>query len=252
MSEVCLSVMSEVIYGRKPVLEALRNRSPLEKLFLLDSGEGSLRQIEALARENGVPFSRVPRERLTRLTGTPGHQGVAAFLSAREYADLEELLATARKSPDPPFLLALEEVQDPHNLGSLIRTAEAAGINGILIPRRHAAGLTATVGKVAAGALEYMPVARVGNIGYTLKELKKQGFWVVGADGEAETDYLSADLTGPVVLVLGGEDKGLGPHVKKECDFLLRIPMRGRIKSLNVGVAGGILIFEILRQRTRK
>lgn len=243
---------TEIIYGRKPVLEALKNQSPLEKLYLLESGEGGLRPIEALARESRVPFSRVPRDKLSQLAGTPNHQGVVAVLSAREYADLEEILAGAAKSPDPPFLLALEEVQDPHNLGSLVRTAEAAGVHGILISRRHAVGLTGTVSKVAAGALEYMPVARVGNIGYTLKELKKQGFWIIGADEEAEKDYTRTDLSGPVALVLGGEDRGLSLPVRKECDFLVRIPMRGKINSLNVGVAGGILIFEIMRQRYLK
>lgn len=244
--------MSEIIYGRKPVFEALKNQSPMEKLYLLESGEGGLKPIEALARESRVPFSRVPGDKLSQLAGTSHHQGVVAVLSAREYADLEEILALALKSPDPPFLLALEEVQDPHNLGSLIRTAEAAGVHGILIPKRHAVGLTGTVSKVAAGALEYMPVARVSNIGYTLKELKKQGFWIIGADEDAEKNYTKTDLTGPVALVLGGEDRGLSLPVRKECDLLVRIPMKGRINSLNVGVAGGVLIFEIMRQRKIK
>ena len=191
----------------------------------------------------------VDRRRLDELSLTNGaHQGVIAFVTPYSYVEIEDILARASEKDEPPFVIVLDEITDPHNLGSIIRTAESCGAHGIIIPKRRAVGLTPTVIKASAGAVEFIPIAKVTNISSTLESLKKHGLWVVGADMDGEL-YTSKDLTGPIALVIGSEGKGLGRLVKEKCDFLVRIPQKGKISSLNASVAAGVLMYEIVRQR---
>ncbi|HHY36509.1 MAG TPA: 23S rRNA (guanosine(2251)-2'-O)-methyltransferase RlmB [Firmicutes bacterium] len=243
----------EIIEGRNAVLEALRSGRPIGKILVAaGSRPGPLQELRRLARERGIPVQEVDRTRLDRLSGTGKHQGVIARALAREYATVEEILQIARERGEDPFLLLLDGIEDPHNLGALIRTAECAGVHGVVVPKRRAAGLTAAVGRASAGALEYMAVAQVPNLARCIEELKGQGIWVVGADPQGEQVYTAADLTGPIAVVIGGEGKGIGRLVKEKCDFLVQLPMRGRISSLNASVAGSLLMYEILRQRAAK
>jgi 23S rRNA (guanosine2251-2'-O)-methyltransferase len=232
------------------VLEALRSGRSVDKVFLLEKKRDSeTGEIVALCRALGIPFHFVPREKLDILAGEARHQGAAALAPPREYASVDDIIEAALRKREAPLILALNKVQDPHNLGSIIRTAEAAGIHGIIVPERHSCPLTPAVSRAAAGADAYVPLAKVGNLSRELEELKKRGLWIAGADRSAELSYEDADLTVPSVLVLGGEDAGLGRAVRAHCDLLIRIPMKGRISSLNVGVSAGILLFECLRQR---
>lgn len=237
----------EVIAGRHPVREALRSGRPLNKIYLAAGRTHGLGEIQALARDRGVPVCRVDRVYLDRLAPGVAHQGVAALVAAYPYVELDDLLAGVPE----PLVVVLDQVCDPHNLGSILRVAEAVGVTGVVLPRRRTAGLTATVAKAAAGALEYVRVARVGNIAVALKYLRQQGLWVVGADPTATTVLWDASLSGPLALAVGGEDRGLGKTARAECDILVRIPMVGRLTSLNVAVATAVLLYEILRQRGR-
>lgn len=243
--------MSDVIYGKNPIFEAIKAEKPIEKIILLKTvaEKPDFRQIIKLARENKIPYSLVDKHALDRIAGNQAHQGMAAILASREYSDTAEILKRAQDHGENPFLVVLNEVQDPHNLGSIIRTAEAAGVHGIIIPKRRSAGLTSVVAKASAGAVEHLPVAKVNNIASFLDEIKKKNIWVVGADEDAKESYLDADLKGPIVLVMGGESKGLGTLVRDKCDFLVKIPIKGKVSSLNVGVSAGILIYEVMRQR---
>lgn len=238
------------IEGRNPVLEALKAGRGINRI-LVARGEkhGSIREILARAREAGIPIQEVDRPRIDALAHTRGHQGVIALAAPRAYADLGDLLAAAAGAGEPALLVALDGVEDPMNLGSLLRSADAAGAHGVIIPERRAAALTPAAVKAAAGAAEYVPVARVTNLARALAEIKDSGIWVVGADSRARQTLYEADLTGPVTLVVGGEGKGLGRLVAETCDYLVRIPMGGRISSLNAAVAGAILLFEARRQR---
>lgn len=241
---------SEQVEGRHPVLEALKSGREINKIMVAEGSEGgSLKEILALARERGIVVQRVPRAKLALAARSRNHQGVIAYLSAKAYADLEEIIAQAERSDRPGLIVVLDEIEDPYNLGSILRTAEAAGVHGVVIPKRRAVPLTATVAKSSAGAMEYMPVARVANIGQTLETLKKKGFWVMGTDVAAPLMYTQADLYMPLAVVIGNEGKGLGEAVKKHCDFLVRLPMIGHVQSLNASVAAGVLLYEILRQR---
>lgn len=246
--------MSDVIYGKNPIFEAIKAEKPVEKIILLKTvaEKPDFKQIIKLARENKIPYSLVDRQALDRIAGNQVHQGMAAILASREYSDTAEILKIARDRGEDPFLIVLNEVQDPHNLGSIIRTAEAAGVHGIIIPKRRSAGLTSVVAKASAGAVEHLPVAKVNNIAFFLDEIKKKNIWVAGSDEDAKESYLDANLQGPIALVMGGEDKGLGTLVRDKCDFLVRIPIKGKVSSLNVGVSAGILIYEVLRQRQRQ
>lgn len=240
----------EQIAGRNPVLEALRAGRPIHRLFVArGAAEGSIRQIRALARERGVPVHEVDRSRLDALAGPVRHQGVVAVVAGREYASLEEVLDRARAAGEDPLVLVLDGIEDPQNLGSLLRTCEGAGAHGVVIPERRAAGLTPAAVRVAAGAAEYVPVARVKNVRMALEELKTAGLWVCGATAEAPVVYHQAKLTGPLALVIGGENRGLSRVVQETCDYTVRIPMRGRLSSLNAAVAGAILLYEVRRQR---
>ena len=242
--------MSGQIEGRNPVLEALRAGREINKLLVAKGArEGSIREVVGLARQAGVIIQEVDRERLDALAQGRNHQGVIAMVAAHRYYDLDEILERAAASGQDPFLLVLDSIEDPQNLGSLLRTADAAGVHGVVIPERRAVGLTETVAKVSAGAVEYVPVARVTNISRTLDELKEKGFWVVGTHQDARELYYQAKLTGPLAVVVGSEGKGMGRLVSEKCDFTVRLPMLGHVTSLNAAVAGAILIYEIRRQR---
>lgn len=233
--------------GRNPVREALKSGRPVDKILLADGEKTTgLGEITAMARAGGVPLHRVDRARLDALSGGVRHQGVIAYIAVREYADLDTILARGGKSP---LILLLDEINDPHNLGAILRTAEASGAHGVIIPKRRSVSLTPAVARASAGALEYIPVARVANLAQTIDMLKKNGFWVAGADAGASCVYWEANLEGPLAMVLGGEDKGLGRLVREKCDLLVRIPMTGRVGSLNASVAAALLLYEALRQR---
>lgn len=240
-----------ILYGRRPVLEALRSGArQIEELLVQHEARGRAGEIVALARQAGIRCSHVSRTALTAVAGTPHHQGVVARVAARAYASLEELLAVPAARGEATLFLALDQVQDPGNVGNLLRTAEALGVHGAILPRHEAAGLTAHAAKAAAGALEYLPVARVGNLAQTLTILKEAGCWVVGGSATADAPPpWQLDLRGPLALVLGSEGRGLRPLVARSCDALTRIPLAGRVASLNVAAAGAALLYEVRRQR---
>ncbi len=245
---------SEKIIGINPVLEALEAGRPVQRLLVADQRrqDRQLQAILRLARERGAEVRFVGREALNREAPQMNHQGVIAIAAARRYAALDELLKAPARKGVAPLLLVLDGVEDPRNLGAILRTADAAGVHGVVIPERRAAGLSETVAKAAAGAVEHVPVAKVVNIANTLDELKKAGIWVAGAEAGGGTVYWDADLARPTALVLGGEDRGVRRLVRERCDYLLSLPLLGRITSLNVSVAAGILLYEALRQRSRK
>lgn len=242
--------MSGQLEGRNPVLEALRAGRSINKLLVAKgSQEGSIRQILALAKEQGIVVQEQERSRLDALAEGRAHQGVIAMVAAHRYYEVEEILERAKAKGEEPLLLVLDGIEDPQNLGSLLRTADAVGAHGVIIPERRAVGLTETVAKVSAGAVEYVPVARVTNIARTIEELKEQGFWVVGTHQDSRELYYQARLTGPLAVVIGSEGKGIGRLVAEKCDFMVRLPMLGNVTSLNAAVAGAILLYEIRRQR---
>lgn len=235
--------------GRNAVLEAFRSGKTIDKLFILDGcQDGPIKSIVREAKKTDVIINYVDKERLDRLAGTGHHQGVVAIGAAYEYAEVDDILATAREKGEDPFIFILDEIEDPHNLGAIIRTANLAGAHGIIIPKRRAVGLTATVAKTSAGAINYTPVAKVTNISQTIEELKKEGLWFVCADMGGETMY-NLNLKGPIGLVIGNEGNGVSRLVKDKCDFIASIPMKGDIDSLNASVAAGVLAYEIVRQR---
>lgn len=237
------------IEGRNAVMEAFRSGKTIDKLFVLDGcQDGPVKSITREARKQDTIISYVSRERLDQMSGTGKHQGVIAFAAAYEYATVEDMLKLAREKGEPPFLFLLDNIEDPHNLGAIIRTANLAGAHGVIIPKRRAVGLTATVAKTSAGALNYTPVAKVTNLASTIEELKREGLWFVCADMDGELMY-RCNLNGPIGLVIGNEGEGVGRLVKEKCDFTASIPMKGDIDSLNASVAAGVLAYEIVRQR---
>lgn len=243
--------MSGQIEGRNPVLEALRSGRTINRILVAKGArEGSIREVIALARSQGVIVQEVARERLDAMARGRNHQGVIALAAAHRYYDLDEVLERAAASGEDGLLLVLDGIEDPQNLGSLLRTADAAGVHGVIIPERRAVGLTETVAKVSAGAVEYVPVARVTNIARTLEMLKERGYWVVGTHQEADELYHEARLTGPLAVVIGSEGRGMSRLVAETCDFTVRLPMRGHVTSLNAAVAGAILLYEVRRQRS--
>ena len=238
-----------MIEGRNAVLEAFRSGKPVDKLFVLDGCQDSpVRTIVREAKKHDTLVQFVDKERLTQLSQTGRHQGVIAYTAAYEYAQVEDMLALAKERGEDPFLILLDEIEDPHNLGAIIRTANLAGAHGVIIPKRRAVGLTATVAKTSAGAINYTPVAKVTNLTKTMKELKEKGLWFVCADMGGESMY-KLNLTGPIGLVIGNEGEGVSRLVKETCDFVASIPMKGDIDSLNASVATGVLAYEIVRQR---
>lgn len=241
--------MSELIEGRNAVLEAFRSGRAVDRLYILDGcQDGPVRTIAREARKRDTIVSYVSRERLDQLSETKSHQGVIAQVAAYEYSSVEEILSKAKEKGEPPFLVLLDNVEDPHNLGAIIRTANLAGAHGVIIPKRRSVGLTATVAKTSAGALNYTPVAKVTNLVRTMEELKKKGIWFVCADMGGQSMY-ELDLTGPIGVVIGNEGEGVSRLVKEACDFTASVPMRGDIDSLNASVAAGVLAYEIVRQR---
>ncbi len=241
-----------LIEGRNSVIEALKSGREIEKILVQKgAGEGSIRQILAMAREKKILVKEVDKAKLDGLSSTRNHQGVIASAALYKYYEIEDILSIAKEKGEDPFIVILDEITDNNNLGSVLRTADAAGVHGIIIPKRRAVGLTPIVAKISAGAIEYVPVAKVTNINQTMEYLKKQGLWIVGAEMGAET-YHSKDLTGPMALVIGSEGEGLGRLIKENCDFLVSIPMKGKISSLNAAVSAGIIMFEIQKQRTAK
>ena len=243
---------NELIYGRNGVLEALKSGRPINKILFCGEMKGAMSQITALAKENKVIMTQVSRSKMDELTGSASHQGVMAYVSPKEYASVDNILQVAKDKNQPPFIIVLDEIQDPHNLGAIIRTCDAVGAHGVIIPKRRSVQLTGVVSKASAGAVEHVPVARVTNIPATLKELKDEGLWVYGTDLSGETPFYGTDLKGPVALVIGSEGFGMGRLTKEQCDFVLTIPMEGQVSSLNASVAAGVVMYEIFKQRKGK
>ena len=242
----------QTIEGRNAVLEAFRSGKTIDKLYILDGcQDGSISNIKREARRQDTIINFVTKERLDQLSSTGHHQGVIAQAAAYSYATVEEMLETAREKGEDPFLILLDNIEDPHNLGAIIRTANLAGAHGVIIPKRRAAGLTAVVARASAGALNYTPVAKVTNLTAAIKELKEKGLWFVCADMGGETMY-ELKLTGPIGLVIGNEGEGVSRLVREACDFTASIPMKGNIDSLNASVAAGVLAYEIVRQRMKE
>lgn len=240
------------IEGRNPVLEAFRSGKPIDKVFIQDGcKDGPVQTIVREARKQDAIIQYVSRERLSQMSGTGKHQGVIAYAAAYQYAEVGDMLKAARKKGEDPFLILLDGIEDPHNLGAIIRTANLAGAHGVIIPKRRAAGLTATVAKTSSGALNYTPVAKVTNLSAAIEELKKEGLWFVCADMGGESMY-RLKLDGPIGLVVGGEGEGVGRKLRDTCDMAASIPMKGEIGSLNASVAAGVLAYEIVRQRMGK
>ncbi|RBW67737.1 23S rRNA (guanosine(2251)-2'-O)-methyltransferase RlmB [Bacillus taeanensis] len=240
----------EMIVGRNPVLEALRSGREINKIWINEGSRGGqISQVIQLAKENNVIVQQAPKKKLDQLADSDNHQGVVASVAAYRYAEMEELFESAEAKGEAPFFLILDEIEDPHNLGSILRTADAVGAHGVIIPKRRAVGLTATVAKASTGAIEYVPVVRVTNLAQTMDELKERGLWFVGSDAAGKQDYRQADFEMPIGLVIGSEGKGMGRLIKKKCDFLIRLPMAGKVTSLNASVAASLLMYEVYRKR---
>ena len=243
--------MTDRIEGRNPVMEALLAGREIEKIYVSGS-EGSIRKIIGMARDRKIPVSEVSKSRLDEMCETKAHQGVIAVITAHSYATVDDIIKRAKDKNEPLFVVILDEITDPHNLGSVLRTANGAGVHGIIIPKRNSVGLTGTVAKTSVGAVEYTPVARVSNIGAVIDRLKEEGVWFYAAHQDAEQSYCETDYSGGVGLVIGNEGKGISRLVKEKCDFLLSIPMLGEINSLNASVAAGILMYEVVRFKEKK
>lgn len=246
--------MSEYkVEGRNAVIELLKSDRTVNKIMVARGDrQGSVNEILKLAKQNRIIVTEVDRNKLDTLSETKHHQGVIAFVAPIEYKDVDYILNVAKERGEEPFILIADEIEDPHNLGALIRSAEVAGCHGVIIPKRRAVAVTEVVSKVSVGATEYMPIARVNNINDTIRELKDKGVWIVGTDGSADTIYYKQDLTGPIAIVVGSEGRGMNKLTMKNCDFLVKIPMMGKITSLNASVSGGIVLFEALKQRLEK
>ena len=241
-----------VIEGRNAVLEAFRSGKPIDKVFVLDGcQDGPIRTIVREAKKHDALLNFITKERLSQISETGKHQGVVAYAAAYEYSTVEDMLALAKERGEDPFIFLLDNIEDPHNLGAIIRTANLAGAHGVIIPKRRAVGLTATVAKTSAGALNYTPVAKVTNLVKTMEELKEEGLWFVCADMDGTLMY-ELNLKGSIGLVIGNEGEGVSRLVREKCDLTARIPMQGDIDSLNASVAAGVLAYEIVRQRMTK
>lgn len=241
---------NEWIAGKNPVIEALKSDRGVHKVWIAESSQKSqMQNIIALAKEKNALVQFVPKKKIDQLVST-NHQGVAAQVAAYQYAELDDLFEAAEKKDEPPFFLILDELEDPHNLGSILRTADAAGVHGVIIPKHRSVGLTATVAKLSTGAIEYVPVARVTNIPRTMDELKERGVWIFGTEAKRSEDYRKMDATMPLALVIGNEGKGMGRLVREKCDFLIHLPMVGHVTSLNASVAASLLMYEVLRKRS--
>jgi 23S rRNA (guanosine2251-2'-O)-methyltransferase len=239
----------DYIIGKNPVIEALKSNRDINKILIAEGSQrGQMQQITQLAKEANVIVQFVPKKKIDQVTDG-NHQGVLAYVAAYQYAELDDLFAAAEKRNEPPFFLLLDEIEDPHNLGSIMRTADAVGAHGIIIPKRRAVGLTATVAKASTGAIEYIPVVRITNMARTIDELKERGVWIAGTDATGSEDYRRMDGQIPLGLVIGSEGKGMGRLIREKCDFLIHLPMVGKVTSLNASVAASILMYEIYRKR---
>jgi len=239
------------IFGRNPVLELLKSNKSINKIIIAKgSQKGSIQEIVKLAKEKGIPFQEVDKNHLNKMFPRENHQGVAALISVADYMDWQDILVSAQEKNEEPLIIMLDEIEDPHNLGAILRTADAVGAHGVIIPKRRAVPLTEGVAKASAGAVEYVPVARVGNLAQTIDALKKEGCWIVGTSLQGQPLY-EQNLKGPLVVVIGSEGKGLSRLTEENCDFLVSIPMNGKINSLNASVATGVVMYEILRQRNK-
>lgn len=238
-----------ILFGRNAVMEALKADRTIDKLLIQKGeGEGSIIKIARLAKEKGILIQETEKAKLDEITGMQKHQGVVAYVAMQNYVEIEEILDEAKEKGEDPLILILENIQDPHNLGAIIRTAHNAGVHGIIIPKRRAVGLTAVVAKASAGAIEYMKIAKVSNIAQTIKKLQQNGLWVVCADMDGETMY-QKDLKGPLAIVIGSEGEGVTQLTKERSDFVVSIPMYGKVTSLNASVAASLLVYEVVRQR---
>jgi 23S rRNA (guanosine2251-2'-O)-methyltransferase len=244
---------ANIIAGRNPVMEALRAGTMIEKVVVLAGIKGTvIEKIRETAKRNRVPFVEVGKAKFRELVSDTTTQGVVAIVGTKEYVEVEDILAVAAQRGEPATVLILDEIEDPQNLGALIRTAECAGVHGVVIPKHHAASVNQTVAKTSAGASEHMPVAKVVNIAQTLEELKRKGLWIVGTDGGADREYTEVEYDMPLAIVVGNEGKGIRQLVREKCDFLVNIPLYGKVESLNASVAGGLLMYEVVRQRRKK
>jgi 23S rRNA (guanosine2251-2'-O)-methyltransferase len=244
--------MASILEGRNPVLEALRAGRPISKIFLAKNIErhSVIAEIIYIAKTKGIPLEYVERAAIDRQSETGANQGILAYTISKEYLDLDELLSISKDKNENPLYIILDGIEDPHNLGAILRTAEASGIHGVIVREKRAVGLTPIVEKASAGAIEYIPISRVTNISQTIEYLKKNNIWVVGIDQAGKTNYTRIDYKTPTAIVIGGEGKGLSDLVKKHCDFLASIPMKGKITSLNASVAAGVVMYEALDQRS--
>ena len=238
------------IEGRNSVIELLESGRDINRI-LVAKGEkhGSIHKILAMAKERKILINEIDRNKLNQMAQTPNHQGVIAIVPPFDYCEVEEILEVAKQKNENPFILLLDGIEDPHNLGSIIRTAETAGIHGIIIPKRRAASVNSTVNKVSAGAVSYMKIARVNNLNETIHYLKEQDIWICGTDADTKTEYTKQDYKIPIVIVIGSEGFGMSRLVKENCDFLVKIPMKGKITSLNASVSAGIIMYEVVKQR---
>ncbi len=240
-------IPENILLGINPVTEALKGERPIDKILLSQEERGGrFGEIAGLAKGKGIPLIRISKDKLDSITGNSRHQGVMAYVAAHEYSTLEDILSNGGENP---LLLLLDEINDPHNLGAILRTAEAAGVDGVIIPKRRSVTLTPTVARISAGAVEHIPVARIVNMGQTIDFLKEKGLWVVGADANGSKNIWESNLEGPLAIVIGGEDKGLGRLISEKCDFLVSLPMMGKINSLNASVAAALIMYEARRQR---
>lgn len=239
----------DFIIGKNPVIEALKSERDINKIFIAEGSQGGqMQQVIGLAKSAGVLVQFVPKKKIDQMA-EGNHQGVIAQVAAYQYAEIDDLFASAEKKNEAPFFVLLDEIEDPHNLGSIMRTADAVGAHGIIIPKRRAVGLTATVAKASTGAIEYIPVVRVTNMARTIDELKERGVWIAGTDAKGKQDYRQFDGTMPIGLVIGSEGKGMGRLIRDKCDFLIRLPMAGHVTSLNASVASALLMYEVYRKR---
>jgi 23S rRNA (guanosine2251-2'-O)-methyltransferase len=240
----------EFIAGKHSVQEALRSGRSINKIWVAETAQKHhVHPILHAAKEQGIVVQTADKRKLDQMVPNIPHQGIVAQVAATRYYELEELLEAAKGGEREPFLLILDEIEDPHNLGSILRSADSAGVHGVIIPKRRSVGLTATVSKTSAGAVEYVPVARVTNLAQTIDQLKEAGIWIAGADANAKQDVFASNLSIPLAIVIGNENKGISRLIKEKCDFLVRLPMSGRINSLNASVAAGVLMYEVVRQR---
>ncbi|HZX21499.1 MAG TPA: 23S rRNA (guanosine(2251)-2'-O)-methyltransferase RlmB [Clostridia bacterium] len=238
------------IEGRNPVMEALRSGREIDKILIAKGTRGgSLIKILGKAKDKGIPIQYVERQKIDEMSESNAHQGIVAIVAAHKYVHFEDIIESAKNSGKDPLILILDKITDPHNLGSIIRTADAVGVDGIIIPKRHSVGLTAVVAKSSAGAIEYVPVAKVSNIAQTIDRIKEKGIWVAGAHMDGEKEHYNTDLKGPLALIIGSEGTGISRLTKEKCDFLVRLPMAGKISSLNASVAAAVLMYEVFRQR---